>query len=125
LGIVGWKGKASIRAYVPRNERLHYLRLIGADTTQFEVNKFQGQRDGGKAEEDSKNDAVDESKDAGAGINDDNEADGGDDKEDDDDGNDVKDDANGFEIKDGADVKDEEAAGEAVKVEAEDEEMKE
>ena len=44
LGIVGWKGKLTIRAYVPRNERLHYLRLIGADTTPFEVNKFQGPR---------------------------------------------------------------------------------
>ena len=33
------------RAYVPRNERLHYLRLIGADTTPFEKNKFQEQRD--------------------------------------------------------------------------------
>ena len=41
LGIVGWKGKMSLRAYVPRNERLHFLRLIGADTTPFEVNKFQ------------------------------------------------------------------------------------
>ena len=24
--VVGWKGKASVRAYVPRNDRLHYLR---------------------------------------------------------------------------------------------------
>merc|ERR1712203_561964 len=31
----------SIRAYVPRNDRLHYLRLIGADTERFEKNKFQ------------------------------------------------------------------------------------
>jgi len=44
LGIVGWKGKSTIRAYVPRNERLHYLRLIGADTTPYEKNKFQEQR---------------------------------------------------------------------------------
>ena len=26
LKVVGWKGKTSIRAYVPRNDRLHYLR---------------------------------------------------------------------------------------------------
>jgi len=39
--VVGWKGKTSIRAYVPRNDRLHYLRLIGADTERFEKNKFQ------------------------------------------------------------------------------------
>ena len=43
--MVGWKGKASIRAYVPKNERVHYLRLIGADTSKFEVNKFQVKRD--------------------------------------------------------------------------------
>ena len=42
INLVGWKGKASIRAYVPKNERVHYLRLIGADTSKFEVNKFQG-----------------------------------------------------------------------------------
>ena len=45
MGIVGWKGKSTVRAYVPRNERLHYLRLIGADTTPYEKNKFQEQRD--------------------------------------------------------------------------------
>ncbi len=44
LGIVGWKGKLTVRAYVPRNERLHYLRLIGADTKPYEVNKFQEQK---------------------------------------------------------------------------------
>ena len=38
---VGWKGKMSVRAYVPRNDRLHYLRLIGADITAFETNKFE------------------------------------------------------------------------------------
>ena len=31
----------SVRAYVPRNDRLHYLRLIGADISSFETNKFQ------------------------------------------------------------------------------------
>ena len=45
INLVGWKGKASIRAYVPKNERVHYLRLIGADTSKFEVNKFQVKRD--------------------------------------------------------------------------------
>jgi len=39
--VVGWKGKTSIRAYVPRNDRLHYMRLIGADTERFEKNTFQ------------------------------------------------------------------------------------
>ena len=40
MKIVGWKGKVSVRAYVPRNDRLHYLRLIGADISSFEINKF-------------------------------------------------------------------------------------
>jgi len=37
---VGWKGKDTVRAYVPKNDRLHYLRLVGADTSNWEVNKF-------------------------------------------------------------------------------------
>jgi len=47
IEIVGWKGKDSVRAYVPKNERLHYLRLVGADVTSWEVNKFEekNQRD--------------------------------------------------------------------------------
>jgi len=39
--VVGWKGKNSIRAYVPKNERVHYLRLIGGDITKFDKNKFE------------------------------------------------------------------------------------
>jgi len=46
--VVGWKGKESVRAYVPRNDRLHYLRLIGADTSRFEKNKFK-EREGREA----------------------------------------------------------------------------
>lgn len=38
--LVGWRGKVSCRAYVPKNERIHYLRLLGADTSKLEVNKF-------------------------------------------------------------------------------------
>jgi len=44
LEIVGWKGKATVRAYVPRNDRLHYLRLIGADTSKFDTNKFKDKK---------------------------------------------------------------------------------
>ena len=33
LEFVGWKGKNSLRAYVPKNERVHYLRLIGEYAT--------------------------------------------------------------------------------------------
>ena len=42
--ILGWKGKNSLKAYVPKNERVHYLRLIGADTSKYEKNKFQERR---------------------------------------------------------------------------------
>jgi len=45
IEIVGWKGKETVRAYVPKNERLHYLRLVGADTTMWEVNKFEEKKE--------------------------------------------------------------------------------
>lgn len=60
LGIVGWKGKSTVRAYVPRNERLHYLRLIGADTSPYEKNKFQEQRDEEQKEGSEENEKGDE-----------------------------------------------------------------
>lgn len=44
LEFVGWKGKSSLRAYVPKNERVHYLRLIGGDTSKYERNKFEERR---------------------------------------------------------------------------------
>jgi len=44
LELVGWKGKASVRAYVPKQERIHYLRLAGGDTSVFEKNKFEIRR---------------------------------------------------------------------------------
>jgi len=45
IEIVGWKGKDTVRAYVPKNERLHYLRLVGADTSLWEVNKFEEKKE--------------------------------------------------------------------------------
>jgi len=45
LEIVGWKGKESVRSYVPKSDRIHYLRLIGADTSKYEVNKFEIKRE--------------------------------------------------------------------------------
>jgi tRNA (cytosine34-C5)-methyltransferase len=44
LEFVGWKGKNSLRAYVPKNERVHYMRLIGCDTSKYEKNKFEERR---------------------------------------------------------------------------------
>ena len=34
-----------MRAYVVKNERLHYLRLMGADTSMWEVNKFEEKKE--------------------------------------------------------------------------------
>lgn len=39
-----FSGKNSLRAYVPKNERVHYLRLIGSDTSKYEKNKFEERR---------------------------------------------------------------------------------
>lgn len=41
LSLVGWRGKSSIRAYVSGSDLVHYLRLLGADVSKFEVNKFE------------------------------------------------------------------------------------
>ena len=54
MKIVGWKGKMSVRAYVPRNDRLHYLRLIGADISSFETNKFKEKKEREKEREAAK-----------------------------------------------------------------------
>ena len=45
---VGWKGKTSVRAYVPKQDRLHYLRMIGEDTSIFETNKFEEKKERNK-----------------------------------------------------------------------------
>merc|ERR1711973_192681 len=50
LEMVGWKGKKSVRAYVPKQERIHYLRLVGGDTAKFEENKFERRRQGNSRE---------------------------------------------------------------------------
>ena len=39
--MVGWKGKSSLRCYVARTDRVHYLRLVRADTSKYLKNKFQ------------------------------------------------------------------------------------
>ena len=35
LTMVGWRGTKSVRAYVPVNDCIHYLRLCGADVSKF------------------------------------------------------------------------------------------
>ncbi len=35
LELVGWKGGETLRVYVPKTDRLHYLRLCGADISKY------------------------------------------------------------------------------------------
>jgi len=37
LPICCWKGKTSMRAYIAKNERNHFLRLCGADVTETDA----------------------------------------------------------------------------------------
>lgn len=40
LDLVGWRGVHSLRAYTATPDTVHYLRLLGADTSKYDVNKF-------------------------------------------------------------------------------------
>lgn len=33
--LVGWVGAVSTRLYIPENDSIHYLRLLGGDTSKF------------------------------------------------------------------------------------------
>ncbi|KAK1126126.1 hypothetical protein K0M31_004767 [Melipona bicolor] len=44
LQMVGWRGTMSLRAYVPVHDAVHYLRLLGADCSMYEKNKFKENR---------------------------------------------------------------------------------
>jgi hypothetical protein len=33
--LVGWKGDFSVRAFVPKNDRVHHLRLVGGDFSKY------------------------------------------------------------------------------------------
>ncbi|XP_076765799.1 tRNA (cytosine(34)-C(5))-methyltransferase Nsun2 [Xylocopa sonorina] len=44
LQMVGWRGTMSLRAYVNVHDAIHYLRLLGADCSKFEKNKFKENR---------------------------------------------------------------------------------
>ncbi|CAG0900422.1 unnamed protein product [Darwinula stevensoni] len=52
LYMVGWKGKASLKVYISKNDRVHFLRLIGADTSKFENDKIEDKFCGSKDDED-------------------------------------------------------------------------
>ncbi|XP_041970924.1 tRNA (cytosine(34)-C(5))-methyltransferase [Aricia agestis] len=40
LTLVGWRGVHSLRAYTTTQDTVHYLRLLGADYSKYDVNKF-------------------------------------------------------------------------------------
>lgn len=63
LKMVGWRGTMSLRAYVPIHDAIHYLRLLGADCSKFEKNKFKENRDAVTAKAETENgDPVDDEK---------------------------------------------------------------
>ncbi|KAM3956824.1 tRNA (cytosine(34)-C(5))-methyltransferase Nsun2 [Aphomia sociella] len=40
LALVGWRGVHSLRAYTATPDTVHYLRLLGADYSKYDINKF-------------------------------------------------------------------------------------
>lgn len=45
LNIVGWRGTKSLRAYVDQHDTVHMLRLLGADVSRYEKNKFEEKKE--------------------------------------------------------------------------------
>lgn len=40
LSLVGWRGTRHLRAYTDLNDAIHMLRMLGADVSKYDVNKF-------------------------------------------------------------------------------------
>ncbi|XP_063975582.1 tRNA (cytosine(34)-C(5))-methyltransferase [Diachasmimorpha longicaudata] len=59
LVMVGWRGTMSLRAYVPLHDAIHYLRLLGADFSKFEKNKFEENRNAIKTIEGEDENSID------------------------------------------------------------------
>uniref|UniRef100_A0A674P0H9 tRNA (cytosine(34)-C(5))-methyltransferase n=1 Tax=Takifugu rubripes TaxID=31033 RepID=A0A674P0H9_TAKRU len=49
IQLCGWRGKTSIRAFVPRNERFHYLRMLGVEVFREKQGLGQKRKDEGEA----------------------------------------------------------------------------
>jgi len=45
IELVGWKGASSLRCYVTKQDRVHFLRLLRADLSTYVTNKFEVARD--------------------------------------------------------------------------------
>lgn len=58
IQLCGWRGKTSIRAFVPRNERFHYLRMLGVEVFRDKQGLGQKQRDEGKVGKEQVDDEV-------------------------------------------------------------------
>ncbi|XP_068603268.1 RNA cytosine C(5)-methyltransferase NSUN2 [Brachionichthys hirsutus] len=58
IHLCGWRGKTSIRAFVPRNERFHYLRMLGVEV--FRDKQGMGRKQSGDGKEAVEKDAEEE-----------------------------------------------------------------
>lgn len=58
IQLCGWRGKTSIRAFVPRNERFHYLRMLGVEVFRDKQGLGQKARDGKKEGQEGAEDEV-------------------------------------------------------------------
>ncbi|XP_058450073.1 tRNA (cytosine(34)-C(5))-methyltransferase [Malaya genurostris] len=47
MNLVGWRGAKSLRAYVDQYDTVHMLRLLGADVSKYEKNKFEERKESG------------------------------------------------------------------------------
>lgn len=67
IQLCGWRGKTSIRAFVPRNERFHYLRMLGVEVFRDKQGLGHKQRDGEKeGKEEVENEAEKDAEEEGA-----------------------------------------------------------
>uniref|UniRef100_A0A1B6DIS1 tRNA (cytosine(34)-C(5))-methyltransferase n=2 Tax=Clastoptera arizonana TaxID=38151 RepID=A0A1B6DIS1_9HEMI len=51
LDMVGWRGVRSLRAYVPLSDCIHFIRILGGDTSKFDKNKFKKEEESIENEE--------------------------------------------------------------------------
>ncbi|XP_008293392.1 RNA cytosine C(5)-methyltransferase NSUN2 [Stegastes partitus] len=69
IQLCGWRGKTSIRAFVPRNERFHYLRMLGVEVFRDKQGLGQKRKDGEKEEVEDEVEKDAEEEEEGAGEN--------------------------------------------------------
>ncbi|XP_062563812.1 tRNA (cytosine(34)-C(5))-methyltransferase [Armigeres subalbatus] len=62
LNVVGWRGTKSLRAYVDQHDTVHMLRLLGADVSKYEKNKFEAKKEAETEKETVKDETEDNEK---------------------------------------------------------------